>query len=151
MVTIFLFGSNTNTLAVEIIDEIKKESKSVIKTLTRKSLKKEETIKFLKEYVIIFDDKRGDGIVTYYFEDIFYKRYKDLNLISEDKWGFSMLGKLKVFNNNNKNTWKIQPSKINTINIKKKVNSLGELYQFSYRSKTDFYLELEEKKINLSK
>ena len=52
----------------------------------------------------------------------FLKKYKDLNLISEDKWGFSMLGNLKVFNNNNKNTWKIQPSKINTINIKKKIH-----------------------------
>ena len=49
--------------------------------------------------MIIIDDKRGDGIVTYYFEDTIYKRYKNLEVISEDRWKISRLGKLQIFNN----------------------------------------------------
>ena len=90
---------------------------------------------------------RGNGVVTYYFEDGLYKRYKDLKLISQDKWGFTLLGHLKLYNNNNKIIWKIQPSKENTINIKKKINSVGKLYEFLYKEKTAFYLDLEEKKL----
>ena len=145
--TLLLLSNNNNTFAVEAVNKIKDKSKNIFKTLTRKSLKKEETIKFLSEYVIIFDDMRGNGVVTYYFEDGLYKRYKDLKLISQDKWGFTLLGHLKLYNNNNKIIWKIQPSKENTINIKKKINSVGKLYEFLYKEKTAFYLDLEEKKL----
>jgi hypothetical protein len=102
-----LLINNTNLYAVELIDTIKNESKSVLKTLTRKSLKKDEIKLFLSKYVILIDDKKGDGLVTYYFDDIFYRRYKDLNLISEDNWGFSKLGHLKILIDNNKETWKV--------------------------------------------
>ena len=71
-------------LAVEVVDKIKKESKSVLKTFTRKTLKKDEIIDFLSKNFIIIDDQRWDGLVTYYFEDIIYKRYIDLEIIFED-------------------------------------------------------------------
>ena len=151
MITLFLITGNINVFATELVDQIKDQSKNIFKTLTRKSLKKAEVIEFLSEYIIIIDDKRGDGLVTYYFEDAFYKRYKDLELISEDRWSFSILGHLKMFNNNNKEIWKIQPEKINTINIKKKLNPVGELHEFSYQDKTDFYIELEELRLSLIK
>ena len=146
-----LLINNTNLYAVELIDTIKNESKSVLKTLTRKSLKKDEIKLFLSKYVILIDDKKGDGLVTYYFDDIFYRRYKDLNLISEDNWGFSKLGHLKILIDNNKETWKIQLKEPSTINIKKKFNSVGILYEFSYLDKINFYINLEEKKLNLVK
>ena len=148
---LILLNFNNPTFAGEAINKIKKESKNILETLTRKSLTKQEMLEFLSIYVIIIDDKKGDGVVTYYFEDFIYKRYKNLVLISEDKWIISKLGSLKIFNNKKKSTWKIQPSKKNTINIKKKTNSFGKLYNFEYADKTDFYLKLEEKKINSSK
>ena len=146
---------NTNINAVEVIDKgtetidkIKNEGKTVLKSLTRTSLTDKEIKNFLSKYVITFDDERGDGLVTYYFDEKVYKRYKDLEFISEDKWKVSYLDKkLKLFYGNKKSTWKIQPGKINTINIKNKVTSLGNLYEFSYQSKTDYHVSLEEKKL----
>ena len=147
--TIFLlFNFNTNVFAADVINNFKSESKSILKTLTRKSLETEEVLKFISQNVINIDDKRGDGIVTYYFTDTNYQRYKDLELISEDKWKISTFGHLQVFDNNKKNTWKIQPGKQNTINIKTKINSIGKLHEFSFNDKTNYYLKLEEKKIN---
>ena len=150
MIVLSLFIYPANALSKEVISQIKKKSKNVFRTLTRKSLTKEEVAEFLYEYVIIIDDERGDGLVTYYFDDGFYKRYKDLELISKDKWNFSITGFIKIFNNKDKEIWKIQPSIKNTINIKKKLKLVGKLHKFSYGNKTDFYLKLERKKINLS-
>ena len=45
-IILFLLNFNNNVLAVEVIDEVKKESKNIFKTLTGKSLKKDE-ISFL--------------------------------------------------------------------------------------------------------
>jgi len=145
---ILLFNYNTNTFGIESVDKIKKKSKNVFKTLTRKSLNKFEILEFISTFVIVIDDNRGNGVVTYYFEDNIYKRYNGLNLISEDRWNISKLGHLKIFYKKEKNIWKIQPAKNNTINIKKKFGDLGKLYEFSYEDKTDFYLLLEEKKIS---
>jgi hypothetical protein len=144
-----------DTQAVEIIDKgsnaigkIKNESKNVFNTLTKKSLKEDEIIKFLSKYVIIVDDKKGDGSVVYYFEDNVYKRYKNFELITEDVWKISKIDRqLKIFNNKSKSTWKIQPGKKNTINIKKKLSIIGKLHKFSYKSKTDYHISLEEKKL----
>jgi len=36
----------------------------------------------------------------------------------------------------------------NTIQVKNKLNSIGELHEFSYENKTDYYIKLEEKKIS---
>ena len=149
-IILFLLNFNNNVLAVEVIDEVKKESKNIFKTLTGKSLKKDELIIFLSNYVFSINDKRGDGVVTYYFEDNVYKRFKNLELLSVDKWRFSKLGHLKIFYDDIQHTWKIRPGKNNVINIKKKFGTVGELHEFSYQNKTEFYLELEEKKINLN-
>ena len=146
---------NTNINAVEVIDKgtetidkIKNEGKTVLKSLTRTSLTDKEIKNFLSEYVITFDDERGDGLVTYYFDEKVYKRYKDLDFISEDKWKVSYLDKkLKIFYGKNKITWKIQPGKKNIINIKKNITSIGKSYEFFYQSKTDYHVSLEEKKI----
>jgi len=154
IVTIFfLLNINTNTFAFEIVGKINKDSKSFFKSLTRKSLKKKETIKFIAENIIIIDDKRGDGLITYYFEDKTYKRYKNFVLISEDIWKISKFGKLQIFNGKKKSTWKIQIMMVsgfieNTIQVKNKLNSIGELHEFSYENKTDYYIKLEEKKIS---
>ena len=156
IITLFILSLlNTNIYAVEVIDKsaekldkIKNQSQTIIKSLTKKSLKEKEIKKFLSEYVITIDDGRGDGSVTYYFDDGVQKRYKDLELISEDKWKVSYLDKkLKVFYGESKFTWKIRPGKKNTINIKKKIASIGKSYEFSYHSKTEYHVSLEEKKL----
>ena len=148
---ISFFLNPTNIFAIELFTKIKDENKNIFKTLTRKSLSKEETKEFLYNYIIIINDERGDGLVTYYFDNGFYKRYKDLELISKDRWSFSAAGYIKLFYNKDKETWKIQPAKQNTINIKKKLELIGKLYEFSYKNKTDFYLKLESKKLTLPK
>ena len=142
---------NMNAVAIETSDKIKKVNKSVFKTLTIKSLKRDEVIKFISENVINIDDKIGDGIVTYYFKDKKYQRYKDLKLISEDNWNLSKFGTLQIFYNKKKNKWKIQTEKENVIKIKDKKNSIGVLHEFSYQNKTNYYLKLEEIKINLKR
>ena len=102
----------------DTIEKITDEGKEKLKVLIRKSLKDKEIKEFLSEYVIIINDERGDGFVTYFFEDKVYKRYKDLELISEGRWKVSYLDKkLKIYNGENKETWKIQPSE------KKKYNT----------------------------
>ena len=149
IIVFFLLNTDTSVLAADVIDKVKKESKNIFKTLTGKSLKKDELIIFLSNYVFLINDKRGDGVVTYYFEDTFYKRYKKLELLSVDKWRISKLGHLKIFNDIDQYTWKIQPGKRNVINIKKKFGTVGQLYEFSYQNKTEFYLEKKKKKLIL--
>ena len=149
-----IFLTQGNLLAIEVTDkaskkiiETKEKGKNLFKTLTRKSLSKNEIVDFLSNYVIILDDNMGDGIVTYYFYDKIYIRYKDLEILSQDFWYISKLGSLKLFYDDAKVTWKIQPSKINTLNIRMPHKPIGKLYEFSYENKTEFYLKLEEKKI----
>ena len=153
----YVFTININVHAVEVLDKgsetldkITTEGKDALKKLIKKSLKEKKVIKeFLSEYVITIDDQRGDGIVTYYFEDKIYKRYKDLKLISEDKWKVSYLDKkLKIFYGKEKSTWKIQPDGESTIDIKTKLSFLGKSYRFSYPYKTDYNVLLEEKKLS---
>ena len=148
IIIFYLLTINLRTLAAELVVETSVEKKNIFKTLTRKSLTKLETVEFLSKYIIIIDDRKNDGLVVYYFDGKIYKIYKDLELISEGKWDFTMNGYLKIFDNKNKEIWKIQPSKENTINIKRKSNLIGKLYEFSYKDKTDFYLSLEQKKLN---
>jgi len=147
MTILLLFSINSNVVATETINKIKKQSKNIFKTLTRKSLKQEELRSFITEYVIHIDDNKSDGLVTYYFNDNTYQRYKDLVFISEDVWKITRSGYLEIYNNKKKDRWKIQLGKENTINIKEKKNSIGNLYLFLYENKTDYYIKLEEKKI----
>jgi hypothetical protein len=153
-IVIFLFVFpllGTNAYSADVIgkgtDTIDK-SKKVLKSLTRKSLKDKEIKDFLSKYVITIDDERGDGIVIYYFDDKIYKRYKELEFISEDKWKVSYLDKkLKIYYGDKKVTWKIQPGKKNIINIKEKITSTGKEYHFSYQDKTDYHVALEGQKL----
>ena len=152
----YFFSINMNVHAVEVLDKgsetldkITTESKNVLKKLIKTSLKEKEITNFLSEYVVTIDDERGDGIVTYYFEDKIYKRYKDLKLISEDKWKVSYLDKkLKIYYGKEKSTWKIQPAGESTIDIKTKLSFLGKLHRFSYPYKTDYNVLLEEQKLS---
>ena len=68
--------------------------KNLLKTITGKSLNKEQTQKFLSEYVIIIEDERGDGLVTYLFDDRNYIRYKNYEQISTGAWRFTKTGQL---------------------------------------------------------
>ena len=156
IISFYFFSINMHANAVEVLDKstktltkIKTETTGVLKKLIKKSLKEKEINKFLSEYVITIDDQRGDGIVTYYFEDKIYKRYKDLKLVSEDKWKVSYLDKkLKIFYGKEKSTWKIQPAGESTIEIKTKLSFLGKSYRFSYPYKTDYNVLLEEEKLS---
>ena len=58
---------------------------------------------------------------------------------------------LKIFRRKEKSIWKIQIEKGNYINIKNENNLIGNLYEFSYEDKTNYYIKLEEKKFNDSK
>ena len=155
-VIFYFFSISMNVNAVEVLDKssetlekITTEGKSVLKKLIKTSLKEKEINEFLYEFVITIDDQRGDGIVTYYFEDKIYKRYKDLKLVSEDKWKVSYLDKkLKIFYGKEKSTWKIQPAGESTIEIKTKLSFLGKSHRFSYPYKTDYNVLLEEEKLS---
>ena len=152
----YFFSINMNVHAVEVLDKgsgtldkITTGSKGILKKLIKTSLKEKEITNFLSEYVVTIDDERGDGIVTYYFEDKIYKRYKDLKLISEDKWKVSYLDKkLKIYYGKEKSTWKIQPAGESTIEIKTKLSFLGKSYRFSYPYKMDYNVLLEEQKLS---
>ena len=133
----------TQTNAVEKIDK----AKNILKTLSRTSLDKKQTLEFITKNVITFDDQRGDGLVTYYFYDKTYKRFKDLEVISEDFWLLPKMGYFKLLDNDIKLIWKIQLGKQNKILIKKKSASIGKLYDFTYVLKDDYYIFLEEKKL----
>ena len=143
IVIFVLFTSN-----IFAADEIEK-GKTLLKSLSKKSLTKKETISFLKEYAIILEDERGDGEVTYVFDDENHTRYKGTKIISSDAWRFSKLGALRLFNGDIKLTWKIKPDKNKTegvINIKAKFDPVGKLYQFSSQTKKSFFNLLEEEK-----
>ena len=136
-----LFTSN-----IFAADEIEK-GKTLLKSLSKKSLTKKETISFLKEYAIILEDERGDGEVTYIFDDEKYTRYKGTKIISSDAWRFSKLGALRLFNKDVKMTWKIKPNTKKTenlINIKTKFDPVGKLYEFEVKTKKEFLDQIEQ-------
>jgi len=143
IVIFVLFTSN-----IFAADEIDK-GKTLLKSLSKKSLTKKETISFLKEYAIILEDERGDGEVTYVFDDENYYRHKGTEVISTDAWRFSKLGALRLFNKDIKLTWKIKPKTKKTenlINIKAKFDPVGKLYKFTVMDKKDFLDQIEQAK-----
>ena len=132
------------TSSIFAADEIEK-GKTLLKSLSKKSLTKKETISFLKEYAVIVEDERGDGKVTYIFDDEKYSRYKGTEIISTDSWRFSKLGALRLFNKDIKMTWKIKISdKENLINIKTKFDPVGKLYEFEVKTKKEFLDQIEQ-------
>ena len=130
------------------IDPVKKLG-STLKAITGKSLNKDETRQFLSEFVIILEDERGDGTVTYLFDDENYTRYKDYEEISTGAWRFTKTGVLRVFNKDIKLSWRIKLAKNNennenNVNIKAKFDPIGKLYSFNYQAKEDFISELND-------
>ena len=75
-IIVLLVCSNLSFSATKAEDEINKQIKNLekvigtsIKAISGKGLGKKETEKFLLEYVLIFQDERGDGEVTYLFNE----------------------------------------------------------------------------------
>ena len=96
VVFIFLFLSSIS-IAKDKIDETIDKTTDFLKSITKKSLSKSQTAEFLNNYAITLEDERNQGVVTYIFDEKNYKRYQDGNVISEDGWRFTNLGKLRVF------------------------------------------------------
>ena len=58
------YAAEENTVTIDTT-----KVKDFFKTLTGKTLKKDDTIKFLNEYAITIEDERGNGVVTYIFDE----------------------------------------------------------------------------------
>ena len=114
-----------------------------LKSVSKRSLNKNQTAEFLNNYAITLKDERTDGEVTYIFDSESYKRYKDGNVISEDGWRFSKLGALRLFNGDVKLTWKIKIGKENLMVIKTKFQPIGKEYPFTYKQKKLFFDEIQ--------
>ena len=115
-----------------------------------KSLKKNETIKYLKQFAITLEDERGDGLVTYVFDKKDYYRFKNFEIISVDGWRFSKLGALRLFNGDLKLTWKINPGK-EVINIKAKFDPVGKFYKFTSQPRKEYLTSVKEYKLDEKK
>jgi len=92
-ILILSFFLINQTLASEKVGN----TKDFLKSLTKRSLNKNETAQFINDYAITLQDERRDGVVTYIFDQDSYKRYKNGKVISEDGWRFSKLGALRLF------------------------------------------------------
>ena len=141
LIIFFLIISFHNLLADDHdpIKNLEKVIGSTFKTLSTKSLNKEDTKNFVLNYAITLEDERGDGLVTYIFDENNYIRYKDFKKISDGAWRFTNIGNMRVFNQDIKLTWKIKLGENNDINIKTKFDPIGKLYNFEYEEK-DAYL-----------
>ena len=133
------YAADENTVTIDTT-----KVKELFKNLTGKFLKKNDAKIFLNEYAITIEDERGNGVVTYVFDEENYKIYKDFKVISEDAWRFTNLGALRLFNTDIKLTWRIKLDKENTINIKAKYSPLGKFYPFSYELKADYLAKVED-------
>ena len=138
---ISLFLSSIST-AKDKIDETIDKTTDFLKSITKKSLNKSQTAEFLNNYAITLEDERNQGVVTYIFDEKNYKRYQDGNVISEDGWRFTNLGKLRVFSGDIKLTWKFKLDKQNVIVIKTKFQPLGKEYPFTYQLKDKFFEQI---------
>tara|TARA_B100000427_G_scaffold14688_1_gene11566 strand:+ start:775 stop:1251 length:477 start_codon:yes stop_codon:yes gene_type:complete len=132
---ILLFGSIGNSIANETVNK----TKDFLKSISKRSLSKNETAEFLNNYAITLKDERNEGQVTYIFDKESYKRYKNGEIISEDGWRFSNLGALRIFSGDIKLTWKIKLDKQNHIVIKTKFQPIGKKYPFTYQLKEIFF------------
>jgi len=135
---ILLFGSIGNSIANETVNK----TKDFLKSISKRSLSKNETAEFLNNYAITLNDERNEGQVTYIFDKESYKRYKNGEIISEDGWRFSNLGALRIFSGDIKLTWKIKLDKQNHIVIKTKFQPIGKKYPFTYQLKEIFFASI---------
>ena len=127
------------SVANEKIDQTIDKTTDFLKSISKRSLSKSETAEFLNNYAITLEDERNQGVVTYIFDEKNYKRYQDGDVISEDGWRFTNLGKLRVFSGDIKLTWKFKLDKQNVIVIKTKFQPLGKEYPFTYQLKDKFF------------
>ena len=148
IVSIFTFNlsiAETTNPTKKIDEQIKQLEKKIgtsLKALSGKSLNKKNTKKFISKYVFHLQDERGDGKVSYLFNDKEYVRYKNYEEISSGAWRFTNAGTLRVFNKDIKLSWKIKLGNENNINIKTKFDPIGKLYKFEYQLKESFLDEL---------
>ena len=133
-ILIFYLGFIGNSIAIEEIDK----AKSFLKNLTKKKLTKNQTLEFIQLFAITMVDERGDGEVTYIFDEKEYKRYKNKNVLSKGAWRFTKLGTLRLFNGDIKLSWKIKMSEKNNIFIKTKYQPIAKAYVFTYKPKKEF-------------
>ena len=145
LIIFFLIISFHNLLADDHdpIKNLEKVIGSTFKTLSTKSLNKEDTKNFVLNYAITLEDERGDGLVTYIFDENNYIRYKDFKKISDGAWRFTNLGAMRIFNQDIKLTWKIKLGENNDINIKTKFDPIGKLYNFEYEEKNVYLSKLK--------
>ena len=124
------------------INKLEKVLGSTFKTLSGKSLDEDETKNFVLNYAITLEDERGQGVVTYIFDENNYVRYKNFEKISDGDWRFTNLGAMRVFNQDIKLTWRIKLGD-NSINIKAKFDPIGKLYNFEYEEKVLYLSKLK--------
>ena len=104
-------------------------------------LKKKEMENLITKYVLILDDGKGDGVVTYFFDQSKreYFRIKNFKTISKNAYRFTKTGQLRIFEPGDiKLTWKIEMGEKNMIEIKAKYSPKGKKYNFKYATKEKF-------------
>ena len=80
-------------------DNEAEKAKDFLKSISKKSLTKKESKKFVLNYAITLKDERKDGIVTYIFDEENYERYMILNVaqfnITSMIQRYNIIGRLK--------------------------------------------------------
>ena len=143
VISIFTFPIKSFSAQDDLFKALGKLGKELDKSVKSSAgLNKSDSEKFIIENEIVFDDKRGQGVVTYVFTKDNYKRILNGKELSQGGWRFSKTGALRVFYGNDKLTWKIYSDK-KRINISKGFNDKGSTFSIKYINK-----ELAEKKRN---
>lgn len=143
VISIFAFPIKSFSAQDDLFKALGKLGKELDKSVKSSAgLNKSDSEKFIIENEIVFDDKRGQGVVTYVFTKDNYKRILNGKELSQGGWRFSKTGALRVFYGNDKLTWKIYSDK-KRINISKGFGDKGSTFSIKYINK-----ELAEKKRN---
>jgi len=143
VISIFTFPIKSFSAQDDLFKALGKLGKELDKSVKSSAgLNKSDSEKFIIENEIVFDDKRGQGVVTYVFTKDNYKRILNGKELSQGGWRFSKTGALRVFYGNDKLTWKIYSDK-KRINISKGFGDKGSTFSIKYMNK-----ELAEKKRN---
>lgn len=143
VISIFTFPIKSFSAQDDLFKALGKLGKELDKSVKSSAgLNKSDSEKFIIENEIVFDDKRGQGVVTYVFTKDNYKRILNGKELSQGGWRFSKTGALRVFYGNDKLTWKIYSDK-KRINISKGLGDKGSTFSIKYINK-----ELAEKKRN---
>lgn len=143
VISIFTFPIKSFSAQDDLFKALGKLGKELDKSVKSSAgLNKSDSEKFIIENEIVFDDKRGQGVVTYVFTKDNYKRILNGKELSQGGWRFSKTGALRVFYGNDKLTWKIYSDK-KRINISKGLGDKGSTFSIKYMNK-----ELAEKKRN---